>query len=82
MYRNMRQLDREIHKNFYPQLFYTEIYLLEGGFKEFYTDHPQLCVGTYTPMKDSQFKSEGKEMFQECIIKQSLKFQKQSSFKD
>lgn len=37
MYRALRDIDRRLHIDFYPQLFYNEIYLLEGGYKEFYS---------------------------------------------
>lgn len=36
----MRAIDRDIHTYFYPDIFYTEIYLLEGGFKKFFSLHP------------------------------------------
>ena len=36
MYNLMRQTDRKINENRYPLLFYPEIYLLEGGYKDFY----------------------------------------------
>ena len=56
MYRALRDLDRRLHIDFYPQLFYSEIYLLEGGFKEFYSQYPMLCEGSYLPMADKNFK--------------------------
>lgn len=40
MYNLMRAIDRDIHTYFYPDIFYTEIYLLEGGFKKFFSLHP------------------------------------------
>ncbi|XP_052820196.1 M-phase inducer phosphatase 1-like [Mya arenaria] len=36
MYRHLRSLDRESNKDSYPQLNFPEVYLLEGGYKEFY----------------------------------------------
>jgi len=66
MYRNLREVDRRLHENFYPYLFYNEIYLLEGGFKDFYSKYPQLCVGTYLPMADKSHKKECKEKFSNC----------------
>ncbi|CDW85584.1 m-phase inducer phosphatase 2 [Stylonychia lemnae] len=80
MYKQLRKYDRKIHEMFYPEIFYTEIYLLEGGYKEFYSLHPQLCEGTYTPMKDEIHKSEGDKLFKECIINSSMKFQRNQSF--
>lgn len=66
MYRALRGLDRELHAQFYPQIFYPEIYVLEGGFKEFHRDYPQLCDGTYVPMEDKSFKKECKDKFSDC----------------
>ena len=34
--RYLRSEDRSIHEHAYPQLYYPEIYLLEGGYKAFY----------------------------------------------
>lgn len=66
MYRALRGIDREMHIKFYPQLFYTEVYLLEGGFKEFFREYPSLCEGTYVPMTDKGFKEDCKEKFNNC----------------
>lgn len=63
MYRTVREIDRNLHMHHYPQLFYPEIYLLEGGYKEFHTHHPELCDGTYLPMADKQFKDDCKIKF-------------------
>jgi hypothetical protein len=43
MYSTLREIDRRLHMSFYPQLFFSEIYILEGGYKEFYANHPELC---------------------------------------
>lgn len=66
MYRALREIDRRLHIDFYPQLFYNEIYLLEGGFKDFYSKYPQLCEGTYVPMADKNHKKDCKEQFTKC----------------
>mmetsp|Transcript_152 Transcript_152/g.113 ORF Transcript_152/g.113 Transcript_152/m.113 type:complete len:97 (+) Transcript_152:230-520(+) len=50
MYRTLRELDRNLHLSFYPQVFYTEIYLLEGGYQRFYNEFPHYCDGGYVPM--------------------------------
>ena len=34
--RYFRSEDRNIHEKSYPELYYPEIYLLEGGYKAFY----------------------------------------------
>ncbi len=61
MCKTLRQIDRKLHDHFFPQVFYPEIYLLKGGFKEFYAEHPDLCDGSYTPMKSELYRTECKE---------------------
>ena len=53
-YRMIRNLDRELHKHFYPQLFFTEIYLLDGGYRKFYKEFPELCEGGYVEMEEKE----------------------------
>ena len=43
MYQALRELDRRLHADLYPLLFFTEIYVLEGGYKLFYETYPNLC---------------------------------------
>ena len=31
------------------QIFYPEMYLLEGGYATFFQQHPDLCTGGYKP---------------------------------
>ena len=51
MSRFLRKMDREANKDCYPSLYYPELYLLEGGYKAFYEQYPELCdPHTYTPM--------------------------------
>ncbi|RNA21209.1 hypothetical protein BpHYR1_030145 [Brachionus plicatilis] len=43
----------------YPNLFYPEIYLLEGGYKRFFEESIQLCEPrSYMPMSDSHHKQD------------------------
>ena len=63
MYSALREIDRRLHVSFYPQLFYPEIYILEGGFSVFHKRFPEHCVGLYVPMADKQFKDDCKENF-------------------
>jgi M-phase inducer tyrosine phosphatase len=44
-------------------LYYPEIYLLEGGYKEFFGQYPYHCEGTYTPMSDDKFKENCKNKY-------------------
>jgi len=52
-----RERDRQIHGlKFFPKLYYPELYVMEGGYKQFHLQHPDLCEPQgYTSMKDSRF---------------------------
>lgn len=39
----MRKQDRQLNQDHYPALHYPEIYLLEGGYKQFFEQFSQLC---------------------------------------
>eukprot|EP00347_Sterkiella_histriomuscorum_P024008 403332624 len=81
MYSKMRDHDRNLHKSIPGDLlFYKEIYVLEGGFKNFYQKYPELCNGNYTPMKDEENKLKGKALFEECRQTSNLKLQRHQSF--
>lgn len=56
--REFRDMDRTLNKDNYPNLFYPEIYLLEGGYKVFYEKHVQYCEPrSYLPMLDGEHRS-------------------------
>ena len=38
----------------YPKLFYPEMYVLNGGFKQFYKEYPECCEGEYLPEAEGQ----------------------------
>lgn len=49
--RFLRNKDREANKECYPQLFYPEIYLIDGGYKTFFENHKAMCEPQeYKPM--------------------------------
>lgn len=55
-YKRIRSHDRKLNEPNYPELFYPEMYLLEGGYKQFYKDYPELCEPQgYVEMKDPSF---------------------------
>jgi len=57
--RYLRACDRT--RNPYPRLHYPEIYLLKGGYKEFYHTYKELCVPEeYLPMLDDRYTKEYK----------------------
>jgi len=55
-YKKIRSLDRKKNEHCYPKLFYPEMYLLEGGYKQFWNTNPDLCEPRgYVEMKDLSF---------------------------
>jgi hypothetical protein len=55
-YKRIRSSDRKINECNYPYLYYPEMYLLEGGYKQFFKDFPELCEPQgYVEMKDPLF---------------------------
>ena len=54
----MRGLDREVNLQIYPKLFYPEIYVLQGGYSEFWRSFPQWCQGGYVKMTDGESQSQ------------------------
>ncbi|KII67441.1 M-phase inducer phosphatase 3 [Thelohanellus kitauei] len=51
----LRSKDRYIHSTKYPELFYPEIYVLSGGYREFYQNFPNFCSpNSYIEMNDPQ----------------------------
>lgn len=43
MARHIRSEDRAINAEFYPRLSYPEVYILDGGYSEFFNEHRDLC---------------------------------------
>ena len=53
----MRELDRKANQANYPNLFYPQIYLMEGGYCDFYQAFPELCTPqAYVEMTDERFR--------------------------
>ena len=50
----MRKTDRERNGMDFPRLFYPELYLLEGGYRAFFGQHPvrSLRVGVFVDTTD------------------------------
>eukprot|EP00824_Muranothrix_gubernata_P024495 TRINITY_DN722_c2_g1_i1.p1 TRINITY_DN722_c2_g1~~TRINITY_DN722_c2_g1_i1.p1 ORF type:complete len:514 (-),score=68.56 TRINITY_DN722_c2_g1_i1:111-1544(-) len=67
--RYLRALDRELHAEMYPQLFYPEVYILEKGYHQYYLDFPDYCrggCGGYVPMKHPSHADELRFWKSEC----------------
>nr|XP_048315554.1 M-phase inducer phosphatase 2 [Myodes glareolus] len=57
MCRFVRERDRAA--NNYPSLYYPEMYILKGGYKEFFPQHPNFCEPqNYRPMNHEAFRDE------------------------
>lgn len=56
--RFLRSHDRQCNTNVYPALHYPEVYLLHGGYKDFYEANAELCSPiAYRPMLDPEYGS-------------------------
>ncbi|KAK2818244.1 hypothetical protein Q7C36_022177 [Tachysurus vachellii] len=55
----LRELDRAVNIQTYPHLLYPELYLLQGGYKSFYSLCPELCEPHgYVPMRHRDFREQ------------------------
>jgi M-phase inducer tyrosine phosphatase len=54
-----RETDRNMNRFSYPNLFYPNVYILDGGYREFFSAFPHLCEGGYTEMFDEFHISNG-----------------------
>ena len=72
-----RFFDRKV--NVYPNLFFSEIFLLEEGYCKFSELFPNLCTnnGNYTRMVDKKFE---KDLIQNYKIREHSKFMNQIPF--
>jgi M-phase inducer tyrosine phosphatase len=53
MARHIRSQDRSVNAEFYPKLTYPDVYLLDGGYSEFFTQHSGRCYPqSYVEMND------------------------------
>lgn len=61
-----RNWDRNLNMDRYPSTFFPDTYILEGGYKQFWTDYPGLCTPrAYIPMKHPDYMEE----LRVCMIK-------------
>lgn len=57
MCRSLREEDRAL--NCYPALYYPELYVLRGGYRDFFPEYPELCEPqSYCPMHHQDHKAE------------------------
>jgi len=56
MLKLLRNLDRKIHADTYPDLYYPELYLINKGYRNVYAQRPAVCEPqAYTEMSDPRF---------------------------
>ncbi|KFD50352.1 hypothetical protein M514_08734 [Trichuris suis] len=56
MFRRLRDADRTKHKLQYPMLQYPEMYLLSGGYRKFFNNHPSMCTPpSYVEMTNRKY---------------------------
>jgi M-phase inducer tyrosine phosphatase len=54
-----RELDRDANKLKYPSLYYPNVYILDGGYRQFYAEYPEMCDGAYMRMLDDAHRVNG-----------------------
>ncbi|ETO76313.1 hypothetical protein F442_08148 [Phytophthora nicotianae P10297] len=66
MLRHVRNVDRRLHADSYPELYYPELYLIHGGYKNcFETLQHEICApsAVYVAMEDERFVEECRREF-------------------
>ncbi|OMJ13121.1 M-phase inducer phosphatase [Smittium culicis] len=64
MARHLRKRDRELNILSYPNLFYPHIYVLQGGYSNFFVNHSSLCFPQkYVTMDDDNHADDCKQLF-------------------
>lgn len=54
--RFLRSWDRKMNLDRYPKLHYENLFVLKGGYKNFFAHHPELCDPVnYLPMSDPRY---------------------------
>ncbi|SGY72622.1 BQ5605_C005g03191 [Microbotryum silenes-dioicae] len=51
---HLRKQDRLKNHHDYPNIHYPEVYVLQGGYAEFYRSFPERCIGGYLAMDDPE----------------------------
>ena len=54
-----REKDRELNKMEYPNLYYPNVFILDGGYRKFFEEYPDYCDGGYTKMLDDEHRTNG-----------------------
>jgi len=70
-WRCLRNMDRQRNIVNYPQLSYPHVYVMEGGYKDFWNRFPGYCRGGYIEMKDKRFCNDLQENIRRCKNKKT-----------
>lgn len=54
-----REMDRMRNSLNYPALSFPNVFIIHGGFKEIYSERPDLCTGIYLTMHDDTYVQNG-----------------------
>ena len=54
-----RDIDRMENIDRYPTINFPNVYIIHGGFEEIYKTRPDLCEGTYLPMRAEEYVNSG-----------------------
>lgn len=65
-----REIDRIY--NTYPNLSYPYIYILDGGYKRFFREHPNYCEGGYVNMYDNFHCQNGDFVREEAMFRENM----------
>ena len=55
MLKRFQDMDRAYSLQLTSNYKYDKVFLLIGGYKQFYSEYPYLCVGSYVEMRDTKF---------------------------
>jgi M-phase inducer tyrosine phosphatase len=69
----LRDVDRRVNRNRYPVMFYPRLFVLDGGYREFYERFKSDCEGGYRPMRDGSFAESGEMARETRAYRQSVK---------
>lgn len=67
-----RSFDRELNTDRYPELYYPNIYILDGGYRRFYAEYQEWCEGGYVEMLDEEHKLNGDLVKSTSLYRESV----------
>ncbi|EAX99219.1 Rhodanese-like domain containing protein [Trichomonas vaginalis G3] len=67
-----RDHDRNVNWNLYPFLYYPDVYILDGGYKEFYEKYPNHCDGGYMRMHTQEHVDNGNLQHYNTIFRNEI----------